>query len=241
MNDHRGFYSEEAAGYETKRYGSRYGRLFRMLQRAAVARGLLRSQRPEYVLDVATGTGQMLAVLASPGVMVVASDLTTAMLAEARVAYAKSTAIQYCVADATRLPYADGKFDVVASSRFLHLFDMRTQQSLLLEMARVLKPGGILIVDFYSADARRFFSLPVRLYRTLLQKRPENDYRVSITAARAMLETAKLRVIGVEGIGNFLLVPLLWLPLPTLTRLATWLGRRHPRLSEQFLVVARKQ
>jgi SAM-dependent methyltransferase len=239
-SEHRDFYTEEAGGYEAKRYGSRYGRLFRMLQRDAVTRFLGPEATHARILDVASGTGQMLPALATAADCVVASDLTPAMLAVARKNCASLPAIVYCVSDATRLPYADGAFDAVASSRFLHLFPVSQQQALIAEMSRVLAPGGTLVVDFYSLNARRIFAPAVWIYRTLLRKRPENDYRVSLRAARKMIEDAGLRMTRQEGIGNFVLVTLLWLPQPWLLRAARWAGKNCACLSEQFMVAARK-
>lgn len=235
--DHRTFYTDEAKCYEATRYGSRYGRIFRVLQRAAVEQSLESTHR---ILDVATGTGQMLPVLASSAKVVVASDLTPAMLRVAKQQLPGDERIQFCVSDAMRLPYGNGAFDVVASSRFLHLFEPAVQLALVREMSRVLCHGGELIVDFYGADARRAFGIPVALYRSLLRKRAENDFRVSIREACAMMKECGLRVCRVQGLGNFLLVPFLWLPLPWLASVGTWLGRAWPRLSEQFLIVARK-
>lgn len=238
--DYRDFYTGEAADYEAKRYGSRYGRLFRMWQRDAVDRALVADSKYGRILDVASGTGQMLPSLAAAGHMVVASDLTAAMLAVARRNCASFPAISYCVADATRLPYIEGSFDAVASSRFLHLFEPVQQQALIVEMAKALAPEGTLVVDFYSADGRRIFTPGIWIYRVLLRKRPESDYRISLRAARKMIEAAGLSVSGIEGLGNFLLVPFLWLPQPWLLRIARWLGRNCPSLSEQFIVVAKK-
>jgi ubiquinone/menaquinone biosynthesis C-methylase UbiE len=238
--DYRDFYTGEAAGYEAKRYGSRYGQLFRTWQRDAVSRAL--AVRPRYgrILDVASGTGQMLPSLAAAGDMVVASDLTAAMLAVARGNCAQFPAIAYCVADATRLPYVEGGFDAVASSRFLHLFKPAQQQALIAEMAKALAAEGTLIIDFYSTDGRRIFAPVIGVYRWLLRKRPESDHRVSLHEAREMVEAAGLRVSSIEGLGNFLLVPWLWLPQAWLLRIARWLGRNCPFMSEQFIVVARK-
>lgn len=235
--DHRSFYSDEAAEYEVTRYGSRYGQMFRTLQRMAVRRSL---EPAGNILDVATGTGQMLPVLSDFGGYVVASDITPEMLFEARRNCGADDRILYLVGDATCLPYADGAFDIVASSRFLHLFDSSMQHDLVLEMARVVRPGGKLVVDFYSADARRFFWLPISLYRKLMKKRPENDFRVSIRQASAMIEDAGLKIERLEGLGNFFLAPLLWLPYAVVQSMATWLGMHVPWLSEQFLISARK-
>ncbi|CAM0997945.1 Methyltransferase domain-containing protein [Rhodanobacter sp. Root179] len=238
--DYRDFYTEEAAGYEAKRYGSRYGRLFRMWQREAVNRALSARPRYERILDVASGTGQMLPSLAAASDLVVASDLTAAMLAVARGNCAQFPVVTYCVADATRLPYVEGGFDAVASSRFLHLFQPAQQQALIMEMTKALAAEGMLIVDFYSADGRRVFAPAIGIYRWLLRKRPESDYRVSLREARKMVEAAGLRVSSIEGLGNFLLVPWLWLPQPWLSRIARWLGRHCAFMSEQFIVVAQK-
>lgn len=238
--EYREFYTSEAQAYEATRYGSRYGRLFRVLQHASVARALAGLDRPRVILDVATGTGQMLPVLAKSGALVVASDLTPAMLAQARALLSAEQGIRYCVGDAMRLPYPDASFDVVASSRFLHLFEPDMQRSLLAEMVRVLRPGGTLLVDFYSADGRRLFGWPIAFYRALLRKRPENDHRVKVLDGRNMVENTGARVVRVEGLGNFMLVFMLWLPLSWQLRVGRWLGRRCVKISEQFMVVARK-
>jgi ubiquinone/menaquinone biosynthesis C-methylase UbiE len=237
--DYQQFYSEEAARYESTRYGSPYGRLFRLLQREAIKDALSDAEEPKRILDVATGTGQMLPVFRDTGALVVASDLTAAMLAEARRHRTGEDGVAYCVGDAFCLPYPDGQFDVVASSRFLHLFDLASQQLLLKEMARVMKPGGLLIVDFYSAHGRRWVWLPMTIYRLLLRKRPENDVRVTFSQARDMISACGLQPLRTQGLGNFLLALVPWLPLGWRCRSGEWLGRHCVRMSEQFLIVSR--
>lgn len=236
--DYQQFYSDEASRYESTRYGSPYGRLFRLLQRRALKEALVAAKKPERILDVATGTGQMLPVFRDTGAMVVGSDLTAAMLAEARRGIGDD-GVTYCVGDAFSLPYADGQFDVVASSRFLHLFDLASQQLLLKEMARMLKPGGLLIVDFYSVHGRRWVWLPVSIYRALMRKRPENDVRVTLRQAGAMISACGLQPLRTHGLGNLLLALVPWLPIEWRCRWGEWLGRHCARMSEQFLVVAR--
>ena len=76
--DYKQFYSEEASRYESTRYGSPYGRFFRLLQRRVLKNALGIAGEHRRILDVATGTGQMLPVFRDTGAMVVASDLTAA-------------------------------------------------------------------------------------------------------------------------------------------------------------------
>lgn len=52
---------------------------------------------------------------------------------------------------ARQLPFKDASFDIVTSLNFLHLFDVPTQQFCVAEMKRVLKPEGILVLEFTNA------------------------------------------------------------------------------------------
>jgi len=103
--------------------------------------------RPERVLDVCTGTGDL--ALAIDGTMVFGADFCIPMLREAR---AKSSAGQrslpLCAADALCLPFADESVDVVTVA-----FGVRNFADLdvgLCELARVLRPGGELLVLEFS-------------------------------------------------------------------------------------------
>jgi demethylmenaquinone methyltransferase/2-methoxy-6-polyprenyl-1,4-benzoquinol methylase len=92
-------------------------------------------------LDVATGTGDLAIALASRGAEVVGSDFSEGMLARAR---AKSSAVRWEQGNALALPYADGEFDAATVG-----FGARNFADLnrgLAEMARVVKPGGRVVV-----------------------------------------------------------------------------------------------
>ena len=104
-------------------------------------------------LDVATGTGAVAFELA-PTVgqqgRVVGVDLTLAMLqraAERRrasAAGAPERRVQIASADTTRLPFRDASFAVVACRFSVHHFTEAVPG--LIEMARVLRPGGRLVI-----------------------------------------------------------------------------------------------
>jgi demethylmenaquinone methyltransferase/2-methoxy-6-polyprenyl-1,4-benzoquinol methylase len=95
-------------------------------------------------LDVAAGTGDLAIELArrvGPAGDVVGSDFSEGMLDRAR---AKSPAVRWEWADAMALPYRDGEFDAATVG-----FGARNFGDLdrgLAEMARVVRPGGRVVV-----------------------------------------------------------------------------------------------
>jgi demethylmenaquinone methyltransferase/2-methoxy-6-polyprenyl-1,4-benzoquinol methylase len=96
------------------------------------------------VLDVATGTGDLAVELSrrvAPGGEVVGSDFSEQMLDRAR---AKAPGLRFEWGNALELPYGDGEFDAATVG-----FGARNFSDLdrgLAEMARVVKPGGRVVV-----------------------------------------------------------------------------------------------
>lgn len=95
------------------------------------------------VLDVGTGDGTYALEAAARGARVTALDASADMLAEARER-AGSTAVVFVEGRAEALPFADGSFDVVVAVTVLCLVPDR--ETALREMARVLAPGGRLVL-----------------------------------------------------------------------------------------------
>jgi demethylmenaquinone methyltransferase / 2-methoxy-6-polyprenyl-1,4-benzoquinol methylase len=99
------------------------------------------------VLDVATGTGDLALELAKrvlPGGEVVGSDFSDEMLARARTKAAGRPELRFEHGDALALPYADGEFQAATVG-----FGARNFADLergIAEMARVVKPGGKVVV-----------------------------------------------------------------------------------------------
>lgn len=99
------------------------------------------------VLDVATGGGHTALRLAGPGMRVVAGDLTFQMLGAARehiTAQNPAGAVTFAQLDAEALPFADGTFDAATCRIAPHHFPDVAQ--FVRQMARVVKPGGIVAV-----------------------------------------------------------------------------------------------
>jgi demethylmenaquinone methyltransferase/2-methoxy-6-polyprenyl-1,4-benzoquinol methylase len=107
------------------------------------------------VIDIAGGTGD-LALAFAPKVgsrgRVVLSDINEAMLRTGRDRLLDAgCAIETAVADAERLPFAAGSFDV--ASLAFGLRNMTHKERALAEIARVLRPGGRLLVLEFSKPA----------------------------------------------------------------------------------------
>ena len=103
------------------------------------------------VLDVAAGTGNVAIRAAAAGADVVASDLTPESLAAGeREARGLGVELEWVVADAQALPFADGEFDVVTSS-FGAMFapDHGAVADALL---RVCRPGGTIGLASFTPE-----------------------------------------------------------------------------------------
>lgn len=114
------------------------------LWRARAAR-LVASWKPRTVLDLATGSGDLALAIrqAAPQARVIGADFCLPML---KVAAHKGLR-PLLAADGTKLPLAEGSFDAVTVA--FGLRNMASWPDGLREMARVLTPGGhLLILDF---------------------------------------------------------------------------------------------
>ncbi len=92
-------------------------------------------------LDVATGTGDLAVALRAAGADVVGCDFSEEMLERAR---RKEPAARFEWADALALPYEDDSFDAATVGFGARNFSDLAQG--LREMARVVRPGGRVVV-----------------------------------------------------------------------------------------------
>ena len=100
------------------------------------------------ILDLAAGTGTSSAALAAHGAHVTAADFSEGMLAEGRRRNAGNDLIDFVWADATQLPFEDDSFDAATISYGLR--NVSDPKQALAEMARVVKPGGRVVIAEFS-------------------------------------------------------------------------------------------
>ncbi|MGB8466290.1 MAG: ubiquinone/menaquinone biosynthesis methyltransferase [Terrimicrobiaceae bacterium] len=135
---------------------------FDFLWRAKAARAVA-ADDPRRILDLATGSGDLARALrkACPRAVVIGADFCVPMLEVAR----EKNVPLLVQADALRLPFRDGVFDGLTVA--FGLRNMASWEDALHEMARVLRPGGLLLVMDFSLPEYA----PLReLYRLYLHK-----------------------------------------------------------------------
>jgi len=97
------------------------------------------------VLDVGCGDGILVRLMAREGAAVTGLEISEDQLARARAA-ATVAGESYRVGRAEALPFDDEVFDIVVFFNSLHHVPVEDQETALAESARVLKPGGHLLV-----------------------------------------------------------------------------------------------
>ncbi len=146
------------------RWAPNYDWLFTTIFYQAVHKRLLEYvELPEepYVLDLGCGTGRLLHRLAKefPTLKGIGLDLSPEMLRQARQRNQYRERIIYKQGNAESLPFAEGQFDAVFNTiSFLHY---PNPQQVVLEVSRVLRPGGRFhLVDYTVRKEKDFRSVP---------------------------------------------------------------------------------
>ncbi len=104
--------------------------------------------RPLKLLDVACGTGHLLRMLgaALPGARLFGVDLSPHYLARARETLPRELDVSLLCENAEHLPFPDGHFDAATNVFLLHELPAEVRARILAEMARVVRPGGLVVV-----------------------------------------------------------------------------------------------
>jgi demethylmenaquinone methyltransferase/2-methoxy-6-polyprenyl-1,4-benzoquinol methylase len=125
------------------------------------------------VLDLCCGTGDLALAFrkeAPAGAEIVGSDFVPEMLVRARAKAAASGAgVMFVEADALSLPFGDESFDLVSCS--FGFRNLANYERGMLEIFRVLKPGGVAaILEFAEPRGKLFGSLYRFYFRRVLPR-----------------------------------------------------------------------
>lgn len=176
---------------------------YRPLHDAVLAE--LRNLEPRSILDLGCGTGQLVSRLTKefPEANVTGLDYSSAMLAKAtdRV---DAALLQ---GDAGALPFAAGSYDVVTCTESFHWY--ADQQSTLDQVARLLRPGGVVIIGSIAA----FGSIDRRGVERLSRRLDQPIKALTGNQLRRLLGKAGLDITRQRRVPR----PSLLIPLPLLT------------------------
>lgn len=144
--DNESYYDEFAEWYEKERHDGYHAFIDRLETNL-----ILPHAAEKDVLEVGCGTGLILQRVAAVARRAVGMDLSAGMLE-----HAEKRGLEVVKADATDLPFDDESFDLVYSFKVLaHVKDIDKS---LAEMARVTRPGGRLILEFYNRLSLRYLA-----------------------------------------------------------------------------------
>lgn len=149
------------------------------------------SVRPEGVAaDIGCGTGFITEGLVQRGLKVIAIDASQAMLSEMKRKFAGLNLIDYRQGDAGSLPIQDETVDCAFANMYLHHIEVPPVA--IKEMARILKPGGVLVIT--DLDEHHFEFL----------KREHNDQWMGFLREdiRRWLEDAGLQEVSTDCVGE---------------------------------------
>ena len=161
--NNRAYYDDFSKGYETER-GHGYHRMIDDLE-VAVTAPLCRGRR---VLEAGCGTGLILERLAREAQAAYGIDLSAGMLARAA-----ERGLQVTLGSVDAIPFADESFDLVCSFKVLaHVPNIALALS---ELARVTRPGGQLVLEFYNPLSLRYLAKRVAGPQPISDGRTEAD------------------------------------------------------------------
>jgi SAM-dependent methyltransferase len=141
----------------------------------------------DVVLDAGTGSGNLAAAIAPRAGQLVGIDFCVPALELARLKAPQAT---FSFADLTRrLPFENAAFDHVTCSAVLHVLNRAEQRFALAELARVLRPGGRMVV---TAFADGFNALSVYAETLRVHRRDEGLAATVAFGLRYSVNTARI-------------------------------------------------
>ena len=167
------------------------------------------------VLDVGCGTGTLLDLYQQTGCRVFGIDASPAMLEVARAKLGHHADLR--LGDATRMPYADGRFDLVTIVLALHEMPALDQSAVLDEVKRVTKKEGrILLIDYHPGPIRFpegwLAKTVITFFEVMAGGEHLRNYRdflahdgLPTLIARHQLAVEKKQIVGGGSLGLFLL------------------------------------
>ena len=161
------------------------------------------------ILDCGCGIGTSSYLLAKEGFKVTATDISPLFISEAKKNYGNQPNLKFFIEDASNMHLSDQSFDAVCSYDLLeHVTDVK---SVLREMGRVLKVGGLLVV-FMSSHFDPFQHLIACIRWKTKDKYKPWEAKTRIEAFWQFIRTSSLATMKFIGINQriYYLQPVLY-------------------------------
>ena len=140
--------------------------------------------------DIGCETGFITEGLVQRGLAVIAVDGSEAMLSQMMQKFTELDQIEYRMGEAGSLPIHDETVDYAFANMYLHHVELPPEA--IKEMARICKPGGMLVITDLDAHSNEFL------------KREHNDSGMGFQRddIRRWFEEAGLKGVAVECVGE---------------------------------------
>lgn len=162
-SNNRAYYDDFSTGYEDERGHGYHQMLDELEMRIAAPLATGRN-----VLEAGCGTGLILSRLATHASKACGFDLSEGM-----VRVARGRGLDVVIGSVTDIPFADDSFDLVCSFKVLaHVPDIGRALS---EIARVTKPGGQMLLEFYNPWSLRYLAKRIAGPQPISAGRTEAD------------------------------------------------------------------
>ncbi len=164
-----------AGSYDSGKYLSRSGLFFNELE-ANIVEELAQGGCGTRGLDIPCGTGRLTRSLANCCEEVIAVDLSKEMLSVAKEKLHGTGVVNivFMRVNGRKLCFPENTFHTIVCFNFLHMIPNDQKGEFMVEFARVLNPGGKLIIEFISPFYGLFLSL--FRYRKRLRAIPSKCY-----------------------------------------------------------------
>ena len=156
-----------ADGYDDRRFTTTEGSFAQAFE-LDLFRRILRRNSARRVLDMPIGTGRVAIPLANEFEFV-GGDISPAMIVEGKGRAERSGVhnITWLECSVHQMPFPDGHFDAVVTARLFQHVPKEMGPAIVKELSRVVKPGGVVILQFRSG----LYGLFLKVGRYYLTKR----------------------------------------------------------------------
>jgi len=152
------------------------------------------------LLDLATGSARILTVLEKHFKNSVGIDSSPLML---KVANARVKMAKLIIADIEKLPFKNNAFDVITGFRFIINVPKSSRHKMLLEIKRVLKSEGLIIINIHHNK------ISPRGIKDIISKNRPLSKTISFFGLKKEFQSAGLKIVAKKGINIALLTLLL--------------------------------